>query len=44
MTYKQFHNAVLQINSMPVEMTRAILTNQSLPKDFRTKWRFYELD
>ncbi|MCK8494917.1 DUF885 domain-containing protein [Spirosoma sp. RP8] len=44
MTYKQFHDAVLQINSMPVEMIRAILTNQSLPKDFRTKWRFYDLN
>jgi uncharacterized protein (DUF885 family) len=41
MTYKQFHDAVLQENAMPVEMVRAILTNQSLPKDFKTSWRFY---
>ena len=41
MTYKQFHDAVLQENAMPVEMVRAILTNQSLPKDFKTTWRFY---
>lgn len=41
MTYKQFHDAVLQENAMPVEMVRAILTNQSLPKDFKTNWRFY---
>jgi len=41
MTYKQFHDAVLQENAMPVEMVRAILTNQPLTKDFKTSWRFY---
>lgn len=41
MTYKQYHDAVLSENAMPVEMVRAILTNQSLPKDFKTNWRFY---
>ncbi len=41
MTYKQFHDAVMQENSMPVEMVRAILTNQSLKKDLVTNWRFY---
>ena len=42
MTYKQFHDAVLQENAMPVEMVRAILTNQPLTKDFKTNWRFYD--
>lgn len=41
MTYKQYHDAVLQENSMPVEMLRAILTNQQLKKDFKTSWKFY---
>jgi hypothetical protein len=41
MTYKQYHDAVLQENSMPVEMLRAILTNQSIKKDFKTSWKFY---
>jgi hypothetical protein len=41
MTYMQFHDAVLKENSMPVEMVRAILTNQPLKKDFKTAWRFY---
>jgi hypothetical protein len=41
-TYKQYHDAVLQENSMPVEMVRAILTNQSLTKDFKTSWKFYK--
>lgn len=41
MTYKQYHDAVLRENEMPVEMVRAILTNQQLPKDFKTNWKFY---
>jgi hypothetical protein len=34
----------LQLNAMPVEMIRAILTNQKLNRDFKTSWRFYEKD
>jgi hypothetical protein len=44
LTYKQFHDAVLRQNNMPVEMVRAILTNQPMTKDFTTRWRFYELE
>ncbi|HEU4553608.1 MAG TPA: DUF885 family protein [Chitinophaga sp.] len=43
MTYKQYHDAVLHENEMPVEMVRAILTRQKLTKDFKTSWRFYKL-
>lgn len=42
MTYKQYHDAVLLENSMPVEMVRAILTNQPLTKEFKTSWKFYK--
>jgi len=42
MTYKQFHDAVLRENALPVEMVRAILTNQTLTKEFKTNWRFYD--
>jgi hypothetical protein len=41
MTYKEFHDAVLQENSMPVEMLRAILTEQPLKEGFKSTWRFY---
>jgi len=41
MTYRQFHDRILQENNLPVEMVRAILTNQELKKDFKTGWRFY---
>lgn len=41
MTYKQFHDAVMHENSMPIEMLRALLTDQPLKRDFKTQWRFY---
>lgn len=42
MSYQQFHDAILRENNMPVEMVRAILTDQPLKKDFKTTWRFYD--
>ncbi len=41
MTYKQFHDAVMAENSMPVELLRALLTNAPLSRNFSTQWRFY---
>lgn len=41
MTYKQYHDAIFHENELPIEMLRAILTNQPLKKDFKTQWRFY---
>ncbi len=41
MTFKQYHDAILHENAMPVEMLRAILTHQKLTKDFKSSWRFY---
>jgi uncharacterized protein (DUF885 family) len=41
MTYKQYHDAVMHENAMPVEMVRAIITNQPPKKDFKSNWRFY---
>jgi hypothetical protein len=42
MSYKQFHDAVLRENAMPVEMVRAILTQQPIPENFKSSWRFYK--
>jgi len=42
MTFKQFHDAVMKENNMPIEMVRATLTNQPLKADFKTQWRFYQ--
>ncbi|HTF18471.1 MAG TPA: DUF885 family protein [Chryseolinea sp.] len=41
MTLKQYHDAVMRENAMPVEMVRAILINAPLSRDFKTSWRFY---
>jgi hypothetical protein len=41
MTDRQFHDAILHENSMPIEMLRADLERQTLSKDFTTKWKFY---
>ncbi|WAC42290.1 DUF885 family protein [Pedobacter sp. SL55] len=35
-----FHDRILKENCMPVEMVRALLTNQALTEDFTTKWKF----
>lgn len=40
MTSRAFHDAILHNNSIPVEMVRAILTEQELTKDFASSWRF----
>lgn len=42
MTYKQYHDAIMHLNAMPIEMIRAILTKQPLEKDYTAKWRFYD--
>jgi uncharacterized protein (DUF885 family) len=44
MTNRQFHDAVLKLNSMPVEMIRASLMNQKLPKSFAAQWKYYGED
>jgi uncharacterized protein (DUF885 family) len=41
MTNKQFHDTILRNNSIPVEMVRAILTNEKLEKDYTSRWKFY---
>lgn len=43
MTYKEFHDAVMKENLIPIEMVRATLTHQHLTPDFTTSWKFYEL-
>jgi Bacterial protein of unknown function (DUF885) len=41
MTNRDFHDALLRQNQMPIEMLRAILTDQNLSRDFKTNWKFY---
>lgn len=40
MSNRDFHDAVLRENAIPIEMIRASLTGQELPRDFVPRWRF----
>jgi uncharacterized protein (DUF885 family) len=41
MKNREFHDAILKMNSIPVEMVRAALTGQRLTKEFTPSWKFY---
>jgi uncharacterized protein (DUF885 family) len=41
LTNRQFNDALLKENRIPIEMIRAILTNQKLTRDFKSNWKFY---
>lgn len=43
LTLKQYHDAVMQQNAMPVEMLRNILSNQPITQDYKTQWKYYKL-
>jgi hypothetical protein len=43
-TLKQYNDAIYSEGSMPIELLRAILTNQSISRDFKTNWRFYNVN
>jgi uncharacterized protein (DUF885 family) len=42
MTNRQYNDALLKENRIPIEMLRAEITNQKLTRDFTTNWRFYD--
>jgi hypothetical protein len=41
MSDREFHDAILKMNAIPVEMVRASLTKQTLDAGFVSNWRFY---
>ena len=41
MTNRQFNDALLHENRIPIEMIRAVLTSQKLTREYKTSWRFY---
>jgi len=41
MTNRQFNDAVLKENRIPIEMIRADLTGTKLTRDYTTTWKFY---
>ena len=43
MTDRDFHDAILRENAIPIEFIRASLGGQTLTKDFGSQWRFYDV-
>ena len=41
MTDREFHDAILHENEMPIEMLRADLERLPLTSDYKTNWKFY---
>ncbi len=41
MTEREFHDAVLHENAMPIALLRAYLEHESLTRDFVPQWKFY---
>jgi uncharacterized protein (DUF885 family) len=41
MTNRAFHDAILEENSIPIEMVRASLTKQKLTPGYTSGWKFY---
>ena len=44
MTFKEFHEAVIKENHLPMEMMHATLTNQRLQRDHEPAWKFYDFN
>jgi uncharacterized protein (DUF885 family) len=42
MPEREFHDAILRGGPMPIEMVRALVTKEKLPRDFKSSWRFGE--
>jgi uncharacterized protein (DUF885 family) len=42
MSDREFHDAVLKENSIPIDLIRASLTEKPLDRDYKSTWRFYE--
>jgi len=40
MSNRDFHDAIIKGGRLPVEMVRALLTKQTLARDFTTSWKF----
>jgi hypothetical protein len=39
---KEFHDLILEQNTMPIEILRAKVTGNSLKKDHRASWKFLD--
>jgi len=42
MTDRDFHDAILKENDIPIEMVRALLSKHSLTPEYTPNWKFYD--
>ena len=42
MTEKDFHDEILAMNSIPIEMVRMLLTDLEIKSSYKPLWRFYD--
>jgi hypothetical protein len=40
MSDREFHDAVLEGGSMPVEMVRVRVRKEAIPRDYTARWKF----
>ncbi|PHH69166.1 hypothetical protein CDD83_5815 [Cordyceps sp. RAO-2017] len=43
LTEKQFHDRLLTLGAVPVELARALLLDTELDSDYKARWRWYKL-
>jgi uncharacterized protein (DUF885 family) len=43
MSEKEFHDRVMKENNMPIELLRALLKGETLDRNHKPSWRFYDL-
>ncbi|KAF4980333.1 hypothetical protein FZEAL_3650 [Fusarium zealandicum] len=41
---KEYHDAILKVGTMPIEMVKALIMNDDLSLDFKSGWKFYDFD
>ncbi len=39
---REFHDAIMKENRIPIELLRAVLSGAALDRDFQSTWRFYD--
>lgn len=44
MSEKEYHDAILQMGILPIEMVKALVMGAELTRDFETNWKFYDFE
>lgn len=44
MGQKEYHDAILKLGVLPIEMVKAVIKGEELSRDFKPGWKFYDFD